>query len=144
MSTTAVNSNSSTSSASSALVSTKKSNSSMDTDSFLKILAAELKYQDPTDPVSATEYVSQLSQISSLSELEDVNAGISNNGAFSMIGKQVTYSSTDSSGAAITGSGIVNSVSISGSNTNLDVGGTLVSLEYVTKVENASSTNTTT
>lgn len=141
MSTTAVNS---ASSASSALVSTKKSNSSMDTDSFLKILAAELKYQDPSDPVSSTEYVSQLAQISSLSELEDVNTGVSNSGAFSMIGKKVTYSATDSSGAAVTGSGTVNSVSISGSNTTLDVGGTSVSLEYITKVENASSTNTTT
>lgn len=140
MSTTAVNSSSSTSATVAAV---KKSNSSMDTESFIKILAAQLRYQDPTDPVKASEYVSQLAQISSLSELEGVNTGVNNNSAYSMIGKTATYSVTDSAGTTTTGSGIVNSVSISGSNTTLDVGGTPVSLKYITKVTDTSSTKTT-
>ena len=38
-------------------------------DSFLKILATELQYQDPTEPVSNTEYVAQLAQFNSLQQL---------------------------------------------------------------------------
>jgi flagellar basal-body rod modification protein FlgD len=117
---------------------------SLDFDEFVQLLATELKYQDPDDPVSGTEYVTQLAQISSLSALSTMNSSLNNSTAFSMIGKTATYSTTDTSGNAVTGTGTVQSVTISGSNTYVNVGGTTVDLSAITKVADSSTASTTT
>ena len=118
------------------------STATLDFEEFIQILATELKYQDPDDPVSGTEYVSQLAQMSSLSALSNINTTMNNSAAYSLIGHTVTYSTTDSSGNTVTGSGTVQSVTVSGSNTYLNVGGTTVSYDSIVKVEAASSSST--
>ncbi len=35
----------------------KKSNSTVDKDQFLQLLVAQMKYQDPLEPTSNTEYI---------------------------------------------------------------------------------------
>lgn len=133
---------SSVSSTSTSSTSSTSSSSSLDTDSFLQILAAELKYQDPSDPVSATEYVSQMAQISSLNELTSIGASIDNSVAYSLIGQEATYSATTTSGDTVTGTGKVLSVTVSGSNTYVNVGGTTVDYSSITKVGSDSTTTT--
>ena len=44
--------------------STKSSNSGMDKEAFLQLLVAQMKYQDPLEPTSNTEYISQYAQFS--------------------------------------------------------------------------------
>ncbi len=124
--------------------STSTTNSSIDFDSFLKILSAELKYQDPSDPVSNTEYVSQMAQLSSLSQLENVYAASSNSAAFGMIGKEVAYQTTDSSGKTTDASGTVKSVFTSNGTTYLNVDGTAVPLKNIVEVADSSSSTTST
>ena len=131
---------SSVSSTSTSSTSSTSSSSSLDTDSFLQILAAELKYQDPSDPVSATEYVSQMAQISSLNELTNISTAINNSSAYSLIGQEATYSTTDTSGNTVTGTGTVLSVTISGSNTYVNVDGTTVDYSSITQVGSDSTT----
>lgn len=131
---------SSISSTSTATTSSTTSSTSLDTDSFLQILAAELKYQDPSDPVSATEYVSQMAQISSLSQLSAMSTSISNSTAYSLIGQEVSYSTTDTSGNTVTGSGTVQSVTVSGNNTYVNVGGTTVDYSSIYQVGSDSTT----
>ena len=46
-------------------------------DSFLKILASELQNQDPTEPVSNTEYVAQLAQFNCLQHMSSLNGSLS-------------------------------------------------------------------
>ncbi|CQR71975.1 Flagellar basal-body rod modification protein FlgD [Sporomusa ovata] len=116
----------------------------MDFDEFVQILATELKYQDPDDPVSGTEYVSQLAQISSLSALSEISTSVTNASAFSLIGQEVTYSATDTSGSTVTGSGTVLSVTVSGSNTYVNVDGTTVDYSSITKVGSDSTTTSST
>jgi flagellar basal-body rod modification protein FlgD len=133
----------STSAVSSSTSSTTSTTSTTDTtslsyESFLSLLATELQYQDPTDPVSATEYVSQMAQISSLDALSNISTSINNATAYSMIGQTATYSTTDTSGDTVSGTGVVQSVTISGSSTYVNVGGTTVDLDSITSV--ASST----
>ena len=41
-----------------------KSNSGMDKDAFLQLLVAQMKYQDPLEPTSNTEYISQYATFS--------------------------------------------------------------------------------
>lgn len=127
---------SSVSSTSTSSTSSTSSSSSLDTDSFLQILAAELKYQDPSDPVSATEYVSQMAQ----NELTNISTAINNSSAYSLIGQEATYSTTDTSGNTVTGTGTVLSVTISGSNTYVNVDGTTVDYSSITQVGSDSTT----
>jgi flagellar basal-body rod modification protein FlgD len=101
-------------------------NASIDFDSFLTILTAELQYQDPTEPVSSTEYISQMAQLSSLSQMNNIYAAVNNTSAYSMIGREVAYTVTASSGATSTASGTVTSVLTANGTTYVIVDGTAV------------------
>ncbi|GEM_PF-2705475 len=46
------------------------------TDTFLQLLAAELKTQDPLDPEKGTDFVTQLAQFNSLEQLISINANL--------------------------------------------------------------------
>jgi flagellar basal-body rod modification protein FlgD len=62
-------------------------------DAFLRLLTTQMQYQDPLEPMSNEEFVSQLAQFSSLEQLQDIGSsmdslyavGISQNNA-SMVG----------------------------------------------------------
>lgn len=49
------------------------SGAEIDQEGFLALLVAELQNQDPLEPLSNQEYVSQLTSFSSLGELEEIN-----------------------------------------------------------------------
>lgn len=49
----------------------------LDRESFMKLLVAELKNQDPLDPLQAREMVTQLSQLTSVEKLISIESGIS-------------------------------------------------------------------
>ena len=113
-------------------------------DSFLKILASELQNQDPTEPVSNTEYVAQLAQFNSLQQMSSLNGSMSKSQAYSLIGMQVSYSATDSTGKSISGTGIAKSVVSSGNDVYVMVDGNKIKLASITKVETPTTTTTTT
>ncbi len=140
MSTSAISSlTSSTSATSTSKTSSTESNSSLDFEDWINLLATELQYQDPSDPVSSTEYVSQMASLSELSQIENIYSAINNVEAYSMIGKSVTYQTTDASGNTVETTGTVNAVILSGSNTYLSIGGAAVSLDSVVSVADAST-----
>lgn len=105
-----------------------------DFQSFVQILATELQYQDPSNPVSSSEYVSQLAQIKSLEQLNSLSAGMDSYKAYSMIGQTATYETTDSSGTTTSATGTVDSVITKNGSTYLSIGGTQVELSSVTQV----------
>jgi flagellar basal-body rod modification protein FlgD len=47
--------------------------SSMGEDAFLKILVAQLKHQDPMEPVKDREFIAQMAQFSSLEQMSNLN-----------------------------------------------------------------------
>lgn len=99
---------------------TTSSGNDLDKNAFMKILMAEISNQDPTSQSSdPTAYVSQLAQYSSLEQMTNLNDTMTLSGATSLIGKNVEFSKTDSSGKNIEGT--VKSVSQSGDNVTLDV-----------------------
>ncbi|HBC95891.1 MAG TPA: flagellar biosynthesis protein FlgD [Clostridium sp.] len=82
-----------------------RSNGEIDKNMFLKILAAELANQDPTDSnsESATQYVSQLAQFSSLEQMANLNSTNKLNSANSLINKYVTFSDLADDGGNYSG-----------------------------------------
>lgn len=77
-------------------------------DTFLKLLVAQLRYQDPMNPQGGTEFLSQTAQFTSLEKLTEV-AELQTQllsaqrllGASGMVGRTVTYPGAD--GSDVTG-----------------------------------------
>ena len=95
-------------------------------DQFLKLLVAQLRAQDPLEPIKDQEFTGQLAQFSTLAGIEKLNANFGDllslqqitQGA-GLIGKNVTYSTADN--ASNTGS--VEGFSIADGHLQLKVSG---------------------
>src|SRR3712207_95436 len=80
----------------------------MGKDTFLKLLVAQMKYQDPSNPADTNQLMSQtatFTQVEKLTELAKQNSSIlalqRSSSAGAMVGQTVTY--TDETGASKTG-----------------------------------------
>ena len=73
----------------------KKGNDSLDKDAFLKILVAEMQYQDPLEPSSNTEWVTQMASFSQIEGLQEVSNSISEQKAADLVGKRVIIAASD-------------------------------------------------
>lgn len=81
------------------------SKTSVDYESFLKLLVAELKNQDPTKPMESTDFVAQLATFSQVeqtiqtnSKLDQILVANSLTQAESLIGREITTSDGETSG----------------------------------------------
>src|SRR5689334_10542912 len=109
------------------------SKSVADQDMFLKLLVAQLKYQDPTNPADSTQFLAQTAQFTQVEKLGQIADMISAQqliGASSLVGRTVAYLGAD--GAEV--SGVVSSAKLGGSEPTLRVGNTDVQLSKVTEV----------
>ena len=109
---------------------TTTSSNGVDYNTFLQLLIAEMKNQDPTNPMDTSQYMSQFAQLSSVEQAMQTNTKLDSllssqslSQADGLIGKTVSF--TDATGASF--SGKVASISI-----NSD--GSIATLENGTKV----------
>jgi len=85
-------------SASQSSLKTKEAGSDMDKDAFLQLLVAQMKYQDPLQPTSNTEYISQYAQFSQVEQMNNMAASMDLQRASQLVGKDVYVKTTTSSG----------------------------------------------
>ncbi|MGN0289650.1 MAG: flagellar hook assembly protein FlgD [Lachnospiraceae bacterium] len=116
---------------------TKKANSSLDKDAFLQLLVAQMKYQDPLEPTSNTEYISQLATFSSLEEMQNLNSGMTLQRASQLVGQYVFMKVTDSNGKTTYPEGSVDYVVYENNKAYLSIGGTLYSMDDLDTVADA-------
>jgi flagellar basal-body rod modification protein FlgD len=109
-------------------------------DDFLKLMVAQLKYQDPLKPSDQSQFMSQMAQFSTVeginnmqSTLESMSQSNTLSQGVSLIGKDVTYLATDGT----TGSGTADSVSVLDGKVTVHIGGTDVAIEDVLQVADA-------
>ena len=69
-----------------------------DKDSFLKILVAQMKYQDPMEPTSNTEYISQYATFTQVEEIQNMAASMELSRASSLVGQEVMIETKDDDG----------------------------------------------
>jgi len=77
-----------------------KPNNVLGKDDFLLLLTTQLRYQDPTKPMSNEQFIAQTAQFSSLAEMQEMNSSMSSllefqktstkASALALIGKKVT------------------------------------------------------
>jgi flagellar basal-body rod modification protein FlgD len=120
---------------------TTKKNDELGKDAFLKLLVAQLKYQDPSKPADGSQFLAQTAQFTQVQKLEELSANQQSTltaqlmiGASNMIGRQVTYTGLDGKEAV----GVVTSTTL-GSSPTLKVGNTDVPLSSVTQVANVNT-----
>lgn len=115
---------------------TNKSGSTMDKEAFLKLLVAQMKYQDPLEPTSNTEFVSQYAQFSSLEQMQNMSATLELSRASTLVGQTVSVNTTDSTGKSTTIQGVVDYVVYENNKAYVSIGGELYSLDDVYGVAN--------
>lgn len=111
-----------------------KSNNSLDKDAFLQLLVTQMQYQDPLEPTSNTEYMSQLAQFSSVEELQNINQTFSNNRALSLAGQYVILNVPDAAGNINQISGLVDYVTINGGKTYFSINDQYYDSDYLDSV----------
>ena len=80
---------------------TEKKNDLITMDSFYQLLVAEMQNQDPLEPTSNTEFISQMASFTALQSQQDTQKTQLQNYANSLVGKTVTV--TSPTGDPITG-----------------------------------------
>ncbi|MET8151203.1 flagellar hook assembly protein FlgD [Actinoplanes sp. NPDC049668] len=116
------------------------SKSVADQDTFLKLLVAQLKYQDPSNPADSTQFLAQtaqFTQVEKLGQIADMLQAQQLIGASSLVGSTVTYQ--DEYG--MTQTGVVTKTKLNGdSEPILVVGNMDVQLSRVTEVQQTTAT----
>ena len=112
-------------------------------DDFLKLLVAQLRYQDPSSPMDSSQFMAQTTQLTSVEKLTELAATSRDGfavqqrlGAASMVGRSVSWTAEDGT----TGSGAVSAVSLAGPQPVLTIGDVEVPLDRVTRVANSATT----
>ena len=78
--------------------SAKSKSNGMDKEAFLQLLVAQMKYQDPLEPTSNTEYIAQYAQFSQVEQMQNMSSSMDLQRASSLVGKEVYIKTTTSSG----------------------------------------------
>ncbi len=115
----------------------KTGNDSMNKDAFLQLLVAQMKYQDPLQPTSNTEYISQYAQFSQVEQMQNMAASVDLQRASSLVGEEVYIKTTLSSGETKLIQGKVDYVVYENNKAYLSINEQLYSLEDLDTVADA-------
>lgn len=116
----------------------KATNSStLDKDAFLQLLVAQMKYQDPLEPTSNTEYISQYATFSELEQMQNMSSTLELSRAASLVGQTVVVETTDANGDTTSDMGVVDYISYENSKALVWVNGNSYPLDGVIEVADA-------
>ncbi len=115
----------------------------VNSDTFLSLLVAEMTNQDPMEPTSNTEFVTQMAQFTSLIYNKDAAQYSKSNYASSLVGKTVTAQKMDGS-ELITKTGVVETVMKSGDNYTVKIDGVSFDISKVTSISETGSGSSST
>lgn len=103
--------------------------SGMDKDSFLQLLVAQMKYQDPLQPTSNTEFIAQYAQFTQVETMQNMSAGMDLQRASALVGKEVYVTVQNSKGETQLLQGKVDYVVYENGKAYLSIGESLYSID---------------
>lgn len=107
----------------------EKAGGDLNKEDFLKLLVAQMQYQDPLQPQSNTEYVTQLATFSQVEASENMKSTMEQMEANQLVGKTVIMKPTNSTtGETSYVTGMVDYVTREGSNVYLSINDRLYNL----------------
>lgn len=115
-------------------------NDTISTDTFFSLLMAEMSNQDPLEPTSNTEFVSQMAQFTALQAQQDNLKYSMSNYAAGLVGKTLTMNAQSDDGTLL--SGVCTGVNISGSDVKVVVDGKQYDLSAVKAISDTVSKGT--
>src|SRR6478609_3360421 len=123
----------------------KSSTDTLGKDQFLRILVTQLRNQDPTQPLQDKEFIAQMAQFTSVEQLTNMAGEMklmrqSLGFVSGLIGKSITWDETDSTGATVEQSGVVDSITFKDGNQFATVKGVEISLDKLKKIEDVGET----
>ena len=112
-------------------------------DTFLKLLVAQLKYQDPMKPSDPQQFLAQTAQFTQVEKLEEISkqntAAIRTQGlttASALMGRAIVYQNPDGTYA----NGVVTGANLDADGVHLRLGNQTADLSAVTEIGNPVST----
>ena len=108
--------------------------SSLGKDDFLQLLVAQMKYQDPLEPTSNTEYISQYATFSELEQMQNMSSTMELSRASDLVGKTVVVETTDATGNTSSDMGVVDYISYENNKALVWINGQSWSLDDVKEV----------
>ena len=113
----------------------EEDNDDVSIDTFFQLLVAEMSKQDPLEPMSNTEFISQMANFTALSAQKDALYYQNANYAQSLVGKTVTVAKASAGKDELkTESGVVTSMRLSGKTFNIRVNGQDYTLANIMEV----------
>ena len=119
----------------------------LDPQAFLQLLVAQLKYQDPSNPVDTSSFMNQTAMLSQVQTMNSMSSTLSAlvsaqqaQAATGLIGKHVTY--LDTNGMRV--DGIVSAANLLASGATLQIDGATVALSSIVGVNDGTSPSTPT
>lgn len=110
----------------------------VNSETFLSLLVAEMTNQDPLEPTSNTEFITQMAQFTSLQYAQDSSKYSIANYASSLVGKTATGTKMEG-GTLVTKTGLVESVTKNGDNYTVTIDGTAFELTAVSAISAGAS-----
>jgi flagellar basal-body rod modification protein FlgD len=109
----------------------------LDSETFMSLLVAQLRNQDPSSPMDTNQMIAQTTQLAMMEKLTALSTTADENfslqmrsAAAALVGQSVTY--TDEAGASVTG--LVSAVSYAGAVPKVTVGSASVALDAISGV----------
>jgi flagellar basal-body rod modification protein FlgD len=111
-------------------------------DAFLKLLVAQLRYQDPTAPTDSAQFMAQTAQFTQVEKLEEIAAAVAQSlgaqsllSAAALVGRTVTWTGTD--GTELSGQVTGASFNTNGATLTVGPDATQVAMGDITSVRDA-------
>ena len=111
------------------LAKSKEKKAGYSKDTFLQLLVAEVQNQDPLEPTSNTEWISQYATFSELEAMNNMSSSFDLSRASTLVGKTVVLNTTNEAGKIVTVQGKVDFVTYEGGQAYLSINGSTYSMD---------------
>lgn len=120
--------------AASAASSLTNGNSSLGKDAFLQLLVTQMKYQDPLNPNTDTQFVAQLATFSQLEQMQNLAQTTANSQVYGLVGATVDVKVQELSGNVSYKTGVVDFATMYAGKAKLYIDGSYYDLDQLSTV----------